>query len=48
VERGGEKWGYPGAVKNLVEMLDLLGMATEKQRNILKQIDEWRNDHRKG
>lgn len=42
VARGEDRWGYPGAAKNLIEMLEMLGMATENQREVLKRINRWR------
>jgi len=42
VARGEQKWGYPGAAKNLVEFLEMLGIATDKQREVLKRIKQWR------
>ena len=41
VMKGDSKWGYPGAVKNLVEMMERLGRATEEQRKALEQITQW-------
>jgi len=41
VPKGINKWGYPGAAKNLVEFLDVLGIANERQREVLKRIDSW-------
>jgi hypothetical protein len=37
--RGGEKWGYPGAVKNMIEFMDMLDMATDEQKKVLDKIN---------
>jgi len=36
-----EKWGYPGAVKNAIELLELLDQATEAQKDALRRIADW-------
>ena len=46
VARGEDRWGYPGAAKNLIEMLEMLEMATDKQRGVLKRINQWRERKR--
>jgi hypothetical protein len=47
VKKGKSKWGYPGAVKNAIEMLDLLDKATEEQKMILERINKWREEKEK-
>ena len=47
VARGEDRWGYPGAAKNLVEFLEMLAMAMDKQRAILKRINQWRESKTK-
>jgi uncharacterized protein YecE (DUF72 family) len=39
--RGGEKWGYPGAVKNMIEFMDLLDKTTEEQKEVLNRINTY-------
>lgn len=41
LRRTDEKWGYPGAVKNGVELLEMLNQATQAQKEALKGISEW-------
>jgi uncharacterized protein YecE (DUF72 family) len=46
---GDEKWGYPGSVKNAIEMRELLGMEVkEEQEEALKQISEYIKKGKKG
>jgi len=47
VARGEHRWGYPGAAKNLIEMLEMLGMATDNQREVLKRINRWRESEKR-
>lgn len=48
VAQGEDKWGYPGAVKNAIEMMELLDMATDEQREALRRINHWRERHARG
>ena len=41
VRKGDLKWGYPGAVKNVIELLDMLEAATEEQKKVLERITKW-------